>query len=182
MRSAKPRCLGQSLYELFVALALLTILVSLALPSLAGLRLESAQATAANRLAADIAHARLEAIVRGRDVVLCPSQDGWSCASGLDWRRWISFVDLDGDRERGEHEPLLRLGEVSLATIAGSPGRSRVRFAASGSSYGSNASWTVCTAQDAKNARSLVLSNAGRLRSARGAAAAGLERCLALAP
>ncbi len=174
---------GYSLIELVLVLGVMTVLFSMALPSMTGVVTESRRSSAANLLAADLNRARIEAITRSRVVVVCPTGDGWTCIGGDDWSQgWLTFVDSNDNRQLDPGEEILRYtqsGQPQLK-ISGNPGRTRIRFLPNGGSYGSNSSWTMCATEQPGNERGIVLSNAGRLRHTRSPTAAAKARCHAL--
>lgn len=55
--------------------------------------------SAARTLTSALNLARSEAIKRGRDVVICPSEDGTDCADDAWSSGWIVFVDANGDAD-----------------------------------------------------------------------------------
>lgn len=91
---------GFTLIELIVALAIFTILVSMAVPNFNILVKNSRLNTQVNTFVAALNIARSEAAKRNLNVILCPSSDGASCAADERWEQgWIVYVDtnnLDG--------------------------------------------------------------------------------------
>lgn len=92
-----PRFLGFTLIELMIALLVLSILATVAIPSIQPVIRKNRLTTETNRLLSDLAYARAEAIMRSGNVTLCSSSDGATCA-GEDWAlgRMI-YTDLNGD-------------------------------------------------------------------------------------
>lgn len=94
---------GFTLIELSVVLVIIAVTAALALPSFDRLIRSNRVSTQANELIASLALARSEAIrsntpgrtgIVGRDVVLCPSSDGLTCAA--DWNDgWIVARRVD---------------------------------------------------------------------------------------
>ncbi|MDT8377021.1 MAG: GspH/FimT family pseudopilin [Mariprofundaceae bacterium] len=91
---------GFSLVELMVAVAILTIVLTIAMPDMKN-AVRSYQLTArANNIVNVLNHARSEAAKRGLRVTVCSSTDGASCAGSNqnNWHQgWIMFVDSDND-------------------------------------------------------------------------------------
>jgi type IV fimbrial biogenesis protein FimT len=86
---------GLTLIELMVALALLALLATLAVPSFQR-QIASANVTnAANELLLAASRARTEAIRLGARVTVCKSSDGTQCdTTSAGWETgWITFVD-----------------------------------------------------------------------------------------
>jgi type IV fimbrial biogenesis protein FimT len=147
---------GFSLSELLVALALLSTLTSLALPSL-GQRLEQArQATLHDNLARTIQLARTQAVQQRRRIELCALGSSEQC--GQDWSNgWLT-------RDVASSEVLqvypLQPGESLLQWSGLGPS---IRFLPDGSTPLSNGRFFQCHA--GQPAWQLVISRQGRLRS-----------------
>ena len=72
-----------------------------------------------NRLLADMARARSEAVMSRYPSVVCPSTDGSTCSGASDWSNgWIVFTDRDGDDRRSAPEPLLSFPSGALIHFA----------------------------------------------------------------
>lgn len=91
------RFVGFTLIELMIALLVLSILATVAIPSIQPVIRKNRLTTETNRFLSDLAYARAEAIMRAGNVTLCSSSDGATCV-GEDWAlgRMI-YADLDGD-------------------------------------------------------------------------------------
>lgn len=177
----RPRpCRGFTLMELVVGLGLAMVLLLVASAAIGG-GLEAARAGEARTdLLGSLALAATRAGVTGRHAVVCPSRDGIACTGAVDWTPgWIVFLDSneDGRADPGErrlqHVPALA-GRVRLRTSAG---RTRVTFQGNGGNAGSNLTFTLCDGRGPAKARSLVISNAGRLRDAPASADAAAATC-----
>lgn len=87
---------------------LVTILVLAAIPSFRDWLATYQLANHAKHLAETMTRARTEAIRRGHRVNLCKSADGAQCVDKGSWDAgFVVFVDVDGDGEVGDDEPLL---------------------------------------------------------------------------
>jgi type IV fimbrial biogenesis protein FimT len=178
MHARRP--FGIALIELVACLAVLAIL---ALIGARALRhgLEAARASNARaHLLSSLQLAATRAGVTGRHAVLCPSANGTTCLASVEWSGgWIVFsdVDEDGHADAGERQ-LDRVaplgGQVRLRSTAG---RTRVTFQGNSGNAGSNLTFTLCDGRGPAKARSLVLSNRGRLREAPASAAAAAVTC-----
>lgn len=159
---------GFTLVELMMATALVATLLAVGLPPL-GDALRRQRVTASMQmLMADMAMARNTAVMRGQQVVLCPSAGGTECAGGLDWSRgWLVYVDADGNRRPDAPADLLR----ATAAPGGADGlkltssRPYLRYQADGRSAHSNLTLSVCAGTSLEGR--LVVSNLGRVRSER---------------
>ena len=168
---------GVTLLEFLVALAVMGILLSLAVPVLGAFRRSQARAVAADRLALALHYARHEAVTRSARVVLCPSIDGDSCVTGSGrWEEgWIVFVDGNGDFVRDPDEPLLRVGHGAgngITVRAGANFRDGLAYLPLGNSRGrgglATGTFRVCDGSGTGNGLSLIVARGGRVRRDRG--------------
>ncbi len=84
---------GFTLVELMVAIALLAILLGLAAPSFSDWIARTKIQSAASSISVALATARSEAVKRGRDVSVCASTDGSTCATGSNWATgWLIYA------------------------------------------------------------------------------------------
>jgi type IV fimbrial biogenesis protein FimT len=91
--SAKEK--GYSLVELLLAISIVGILASMALPSMENLLLKFQEKSLLSSLANSMRIARSEAIKRNGGVVICKSTDGQACASDGGWEHgWLDFHDM----------------------------------------------------------------------------------------
>ena len=166
-----PRFQGFTLIELIVTLSIAAILLSVAVPSYQATVVNNRLATDANRLLADLALARSEAVKRGTRVTLCKSADGAACTTAGAWQQgWVVFNDLDNDAilDAGT-ETILRVtgGLKSGATLTGTGATANyVSYVGSGFSQLVAGGFLAGTLTLCRNAHSrlIVLSNTGRAR------------------
>lgn len=85
---------GFTIIELIVAMAIMTILISLAAPSFQAFIYKNRTATITNGFLGAINYARSEAITRNRPVVICNrAGSGVACLNGADWSNgWLIYV------------------------------------------------------------------------------------------
>ena len=160
-------CTGITFPELLIAVAVLGLTLTVAIPSFARLHHSNAMTSQVNHLVANLNLARSAAITRGTRVLLCPSSDGTSCLSEPHWHRgWTVFVDHNTNRELDDGEEILR--SVSRAeadiTLTSSHHRQRIVYQPSGFPHGSNATFTFCHPAGTVPPKAVILSNTGRPR------------------
>jgi type IV fimbrial biogenesis protein FimT len=166
---------GFTLSEMLAVLAASATLISLGVPSMAGVVNSTRVYSASSELVASLMLTRNEAMKRHVRVVMCKSADGKACTSLGSWQQgWIVFVDSNGDGERAATELLLQaklpLGS-SLRFTATSPVAKYVSYGPSGATLlvggGFQAgTLTVCgRSMGATSARQVILSAGGRPRT-----------------
>ncbi|MBL8300258.1 MAG: GspH/FimT family pseudopilin [Rhodanobacteraceae bacterium] len=157
---------GFNLVEIVAVLSVAMIALGAGLPLLSSLHAGLQQRTAINQWMATLASARVAAIERSSNVVACPSR-GDTCAATSFWQDgWIVFEDGNRNAQRETGEPILLVAPAEAGVrILSNAGRTHVRYRLDGSSEGSNATITFCDRRGASKARTLVVNNAGRVRS-----------------
>jgi type IV fimbrial biogenesis protein FimT len=101
---------GFTAVELLVALGIIALLLAAGTPLVRWLLLDARMTGAVNSLVHVIHFARQEAHRDLRDVVVCRSVTGASCAAPGDWSvGWIAFINRDGD-----DPPIVDAGEPVL--------------------------------------------------------------------
>jgi type IV fimbrial biogenesis protein FimT len=171
---------GFTLIEMLVALAIVAVALSLAIPAFSKGPQAARAVSAEGRLLLSLQQALQRAALTGKRAVLCPSADGRECRTSPDWSRgWIAFLDEDGNREHAAAEPLI-LAEAALPAdvrLRSTLGRTRLVFRGNGGNAGSNVSFTLCDGRGAAHARALILANDGCLRHGKPAAASVAATC-----
>ncbi|WP_119694671.1 GspH/FimT family pseudopilin [Ectopseudomonas oleovorans] len=147
-----------TLYELLIALAVMSIGMTMALPALSSLKQHSEREALRNHLHASIDHARLQAVLNKTTVELCGSRDGLNCSR--DWSR--------GWRIQLYHSPahtLLVQKNRTSQPLQWAGFDQRIRFYANGTSPSSNGRFFQC--RNSTVAWQLILNRQGRARIAR---------------
>ncbi len=110
-KSAQQR--GFTLGELLIAVAVVGISLSIAVPSFTTIMNNNRRTTSINQFVSTMHQARSEAVTRNAQITVCPSKDGDDCES-VEWNDgWMFFVDTDRDRS-------VDGGEAILGTVAAS--------------------------------------------------------------
>jgi type IV fimbrial biogenesis protein FimT len=159
---------GFTLVEMMMALAIVAVLATVALPAFGNLLGRTRQQVATADLQASLNQARSAAVSRGTHVIACPSIDQLHCLHTTQWHLgWLLFADPDHDGQRSDDEPVIG-GSQSREDgigILGTVGRPRIDYQTDGSASGTNITLTVCDrSAGAARARTLVVSPSGRIR------------------
>ncbi len=158
---------GFTLFELITTLAVIAVISAIVPGVSASIINTNKVAVAVNKIAADMAYARTQAIMRAENVQLCKSTDGIKCIKSRQWESgWIIFVDANKNRKREKTEILLkyqpRLDTVNI-TYRGSGSSNYLRFRSDGAT-GVNGTFAFCSEASREHARALILFRTGRLR------------------
>ncbi|KGK41474.1 hypothetical protein LH51_14635 [Nitrincola sp. A-D6] len=160
---------GLSLLELLVALVLVVVLTTVAVPSFSALLEKTRQESTAERLKTHLALARIEAVSRREWITLCRTDDGEQCVSDAvsgttQWQGVLMFIDTERDRMVSHTDKLLRVDRfASPLSVHWNRGDS-LTYQADGSVTGfSNGTFRIRAGQSELEHR-LVISMAGRVR------------------
>ncbi|WP_328188548.1 GspH/FimT family pseudopilin [Marinobacter sp. OP 3.4] len=160
---------GLTLVELVVAMAVMTILLTIAIPSashlLEGTRTDSAR----NDLISLMGFARSSAIEHKTLVSLCSLTPEGACE--LPWGDSLAvFIDRDGDGVRDEQDRVLRVLQFEPANWAHNyrtASRSYFQWNTIGVSNGAPGSVSFCHPDIRENRFAVIVSFAGRIRASR---------------
>ncbi len=178
--SSRIQLAGFTLPELLCAMAIFSILVTAGIPSMMNF-FKRYEAEITFRSFKNIAsYARVEAITRRRDVVLCPRKANTEeCGTGAGdgWKQgWLLFVDrgdsptditaADGDVLLKVYESVADDIDIELGGSTGSSRLDYIRFMARGNSFPSNPSALFCQkdSDDVVNFAGKIIIFRGRLR------------------
>ena len=165
----RPTCSdGFSLVELLASVAIIGILLTLGVPSLARFAADAQLRAQSSAFSVALARARLRAVETAAVVTVCPSPDATTCQPGTDWSAgWLVFDDGQRAGQPGPAGGVLEAAVLDSRRLllTSTSGRRTIRFRADGSSAGSNVTFTLCDPRHPGVGRQLVINNVGRLRS-----------------
>lgn len=172
------RTTGFTLIELLMTVAVLSILLAVAAPSMAALKMRSASTATHNLLMASFASARLHAVTHRHLTTICPGNAETGCRSDGVWSEgWIVFVDRNDNGRMDSGDALVRSEgamPAGLHAISGQ-GRPRATFRPTGLAGGTNLTLRICANGAAQSA--VILSNTGRARAATAGELLALPGC-----
>ena len=150
---------GFTLVEAMVTLAVAAILLAWAVPSMQSFISRNQMSTEVNNFMASLYFGRSEAVKRLRDVSLCPSTDGNSCADSMDWAQgWMMYVDVNDNNNFDTGDIVV---QTNPAVPLGNTGNvQRITFNPRGSSNAGSFDFT--DSSGIAGARCVTLSSAGR--------------------
>ena len=169
---------GFTVIELLITIAIAVILASTAIPSFRDFMFNNRAVSCINEFVAAANIARDEAVKRGAPVTVCssssPQANNPTCDGGQQWESgWILFADYDRDANMDlgagacltEEDCLLHVWDgFDDMTLRANP--TRITFDSTGASQGFQGTWRLCDARGAQDARAVVLSPGGRVRTA----------------
>lgn len=162
---------GYTLAELITTLAIVSLLLTIAIPSFQWLSARARISTSVNLFLSHLYQARSEAVKREQVVALCPSSNGQLCVAN--YRQWAGgymvFVDVDRNRARSANEPVLSYfqGDGKYIKIHSSSGsREVLAYLPSGRAWSSNTTLRFCTQPNDSN-RAVIIASTGRPRLSR---------------
>ena len=172
---------GYTLVELLVVMALGTILLSIALPSMTEMLNTQRSNAAGSSFLASLNLARAEAIKRNARVLVCKSASGLSCERNGGWNQGrIMFHDVNNNAALDVDEQLIeRHGAMpeGLSLTGNTQVANYVSYSASGSAKLVSGAFqagtfTFClTPVSGAAVQQIVLSSTGRARARKGLAA-----------
>lgn len=158
-----------TLVEVLIVVVILSITLTIALPSFGKLGGRTQLRSTSHLLITAFNQARIDAVTRQHHVVVCPSADGQACSRSSNWHLgWIAFADFDHDQARGSAEPLITTAGDQPAGVAilATRGRPLLDYRPDGSAIGTNQTLTLCDRRAPDAALAVIISQAGRVRSA----------------
>jgi len=158
---------GFTLFELLIAVAILVIMTTLAVPGMSAQIQDSRANAALFEMFSTLSLARTEAIKRGYRVGLCPSNDGMSCSDTFSWENgWILFKDPDsnGMPDTANNQVVYHNVNINIRILTTS-GRRKVIYQPDGTVTGnSNMTMTFCRPLTNQPPDQIIQSQSGRIR------------------
>lgn len=116
---------GFTLIELVIVLTIVSITLSIGVPSFQGFIKSSRVAGLTNQFVTSVNYARSEAVKRGSRVTVCKSANQSTCTAGGDWDQgWMVFVDTANFGVWDAGEEIVRVqedfeGATTLKVVSG---------------------------------------------------------------
>lgn len=156
-----------TLYELMMTLSMLTLVLTLGIPTFGDMLVNNRLRVETDRLFHAIHLARKESVTRRRVMTICPASEDHQCLPDRNWSDyWMLFVNVDRDEpaHRDSNEPIVRFEAVdpSVRIIA-----NRDSFSLRSTELrATNGTFIVCSRSGRGTPRALVVSYTGRPRVA----------------
>jgi len=167
---------GFTLIELMITIAIAAILMMIVAPNLSAYRRNAELTSAANTFMASLNAARSEAMKRGRNAMVVPTNNGANWNDG-----WVVFVDIDRSQNYNESTDSVVASQAALPagiTITGvnsasgstpyvmfdASGYSRLKAGGFGALTLSMARTEGTTAEQLDQTRRIIVASTGRVR------------------
>lgn len=168
----QARASGFTLVEMMIVLLVLAVVLSLGVPGFSDLIKNNRMLTQVYEMRSLLNNARSEALSQREFVIFCSSADGETCSGS--WQDgYIAFVDLNADGAVTDPEDpdgdiviQSRVRNTNLKKFAYSNANNRVRFDNQGYAIGFNGTFTICDDRGETEARGLIVTASGIVRSA----------------
>ena len=157
---------GFTLLELLITVALISIVMAIAIPSMTTFTQNDRLTTNINTLIGHLAYARSEAVKLNQQVSICVSNDTATCTAGNWQDGWIVYIDADGSNTFTAGEQVLRAqqaldGANTLTTAIGTQVTYDYRGFVTAASVGS---FLLCDARSGAFGKTIRISTTGRVR------------------
>ena len=154
---------GRTLMELMVVLAMLSILLTVALPNCQDMREGNARSQTINQMVAILHHARSNSVYARTVVTVC--QGNASCSGSQNWSStMLVFLDHNANGQLDANDTLLHQAEIAEDFHwRWNRSQGHLQFEADGSTRAMNGTLTLCRNGQPKS--QLVISLSGRTRT-----------------
>lgn len=154
---------GRTLVELMSVLAILSIIITTALPNLQSLLESNARAQSVNQMVSILQHARSSAVFSRRIVTLCSGQT--NCAVNQHWDgQLLVFLDHNANGQLDADDELLQQAKITEEfSWHWNRSKGHIQFEADGSTRALNGTLTLC--RDGMPQNQVVVSLSGRTRT-----------------
>jgi type IV fimbrial biogenesis protein FimT len=107
---------GLTMVELMVAVAIMSILMAIGVPSYRYVTTSNRVSAEVNGLLLDMQFARSEALKQGRTITVCPATATLTCATDQKWQNgWIVFMDTNGNGQVDDATEVVLKNQPSFA-------------------------------------------------------------------
>jgi type IV fimbrial biogenesis protein FimT len=155
---------GFTIIELLIVIAILSILLTLGVPSFRDFMLNSRMTSQANDFVLALAYAKSEAVKRNLPVTVCSRATDDTCAGNTTWDTgWLVFLDTDSDGDVDGEAVLQVRAPLEGNNTLRAGNRPRVTFRNTGFSPGFNDTFNLCDFRGVAEGRTIVVSNLGRV-------------------
>jgi len=157
---------GFTLLELTITVAIISIVMAIAVPSMTTFTQNDRLTTNINTLIGHLAYARSEAVKRSQQVSICSSNNATTCTGGNWQDGWIVYIDADGDNSFTAGEEVLRAqqaleGANTLTTAIGTQVTYDYRGFVNAASVGN---FQLCDGRSGPHGKTIRISTTGRVR------------------
>ena len=158
---------GFTLIELMITLVIAAILLGIVAPGMATLVERNRLQSTSENLFTSLMLTRSEALKRNREVVMCKSADGTSCAtdSGTQWEQgWLVYVDVNGNGDPDTDEILRVSGPLANGMTLRMSGdfANEISYNTDGTASGAGTFIMCNPSGDTQSAREVAVAFTGR--------------------
>ncbi|WP_417760464.1 GspH/FimT family pseudopilin [Shewanella sp.] len=153
---------GFTLVELMVTICVASIILGIGVPSLKSLMAHYQASTTLQQLRQAIWLARNQAISYGARTTLCHLENN-NCNQNL-WQQGVTvFVDINGNFQKDDGEPVLYESGEFGGEADISFNRQAIRFLPTGLASGMNGTLSYCPQESGVDAQAIIVNQAGRI-------------------
>ena len=162
---------GFTLLEMLITLAVISVIVAFAVPSMTEFSKNDRLTTNVNTLVGHLAYARSEAVKRSVQVSLCVSNNSGTATPGCtggNWQDgWIVYIDADGDNSYSANEEVLRAqqaftGNNTLVPAGGIGNQVTYDYRGFVTATGS---FLLCDERPGPHGKTVTITTTGRVRA-----------------